>query len=237
MKALVAYGNTVDDLRLVDWPVPEIGDDDVLVRVMAAGICGSDIGRWITCPSTEPFTSSPYVGGHEFSGEIVDIGKNVTRWKVGDRVVSDNSAQACGVCVACARGDYLNCNSRKAIGYAPYDGGFAEYVRIPGKILQLNPCSLMKVPEGISYDEASILDPVCNAYQAVIQQSHLLPGDDVLIYGPGPLGLFGIQFAKLIGCRNIIVVGTPSDQAVRLEVARKYGATHILITVQDDVAA
>ena len=220
MKALVAYGNTVDDLRLTDIPVPEIGEDEVLVKVRAAGICGSDIGRWILAPSTEPFTARPYVGGHEFAGDVVKIGKYVTGWSVGDRVVSDNTAEACGVCAACAKGDYLNCNSRKAIGYPPHDGGFAEYVRIPGTILRLNPNSLMKIPPNVSYEEASILDPVCNAYQAVIQQSHLLPGDDALFYGPGPLGLFGVQFAKLMGCRNIIVVGTPSDKDIRLSVAK-----------------
>ena len=237
MKALVAYGNTVDDLRLTDIPVPEIGEDEVLVKVRAAGICGSDIGRWILAPSTEPFTARPYVGGHEFAGDVVKIGKYVTGWSVGDRVVSDNTAEACGVCAACAKGDYLNCNSRKAIGYPPHDGGFAEYVRIPGTILRLNPNSLMKIPQNVSYEEASILDPVCNAYQAVIQQSHLLPGDDALFYGPGPLGLFGVQFAKLMGCRNIIVVGTPSDKDIRLSVAKKYGATHILINGQDDIPA
>lgn len=236
MKALVAYGNTVDDLRLTDIPIPEIGEDDVLVRVRAAGICGSDIGRWIIGPSKAPFTT-PYVGGHEFAGEVAAVGARVTRWKVGDRVVSDNTAQVCGTCVACSRGDYLNCRSRKAIGYPGNDGGFAEYVRIPGTILRINPNSLMRIPDGVSFDEASILDPVCNAYQAVVEQSHLLPGDDALIYGPGPLGLFGVQFAKIIGCRNIIVVGTPSDKAVRLDVAKKYGATHILISGVDDIPA
>lgn len=237
MKALVAYGNSIDDLRFTDWPKPEIGDDDVLIAVKAAGICGSDIGRWVTAPSTEPFTTKPYVGGHEFSGEVVAVGKNVTAWKPGDRVVSDNTAEVCGVCHACAMGDYLNCIGRKAIGYPPHDGGFAEYVRIPGTILRVNPNALMRVPDGVSCEEASILDPVCNAYQAVVQQSHLMAGDDVLIYGPGPLGLFGVQFAKLIGCRNIIIVGTPSDQAVRLDVAKKYGATHILIAGVDDIPA
>lgn len=237
MKALVAFGNSVDDLRLTDWPIPEVGEDDVLVKVKAAGICGSDIGRWIIGPSKVPFTSDPYVGGHEFAGEVVEVGRRVTAWKPGDRVVSDNTAEVCGVCTACARGDYLNCRDRKAIGYAGHDGGFAEYVRIPGEILRINPNTLMQIPASVSYDEASIMDPVCNAYQAVVQQSHLLPGDDVLIYGPGPLGLFGVQFAKLIGCRNIIVVGTPSDQALRLDIARKYGATHILISGVDDVPA
>lgn len=237
MKALVAYGHSVDDLRIAERPIPEIGEDDVLLRVRAAGICGSDIGRWIIGPSKEPFTSEPYVGGHEFAGEVVAVGSRVTAWKVGDRAVSDNTADVCGVCVACSKGDYLNCLTRKAIGYPGNDGGFAEYVRIPGSILRVNPNALMRIPDNVSYEEASILDPVCNAYQAVVQQSHLLPGDDVLIYGPGPLGLFGVQFAKLIGCRNIIVVGTPSDQATRLDIAKKYGATHILISGVDDIPA
>ena len=153
----------------------------------------------------------PVVLGHEFSGVIAKKGKNVKKWQVGDRVVSDNTGYVCGECFACATGKYLMCPERKGIGYG-MDGGFTDYVKINGDLLERNPKSLFRIPDNVSFEEAAILDPICNAYKAVVQESSIMPGEDIVIFGVGPLGLFSVQIAKIMGCANIIAVGLEADK-------------------------
>lgn len=232
MRALQMYGPAGSDIEIRQVPIPTVGKRDVLMKVKSAGICGSDL-RYIR-DIDRPGMTYPRTFGHEFAGVVAAVGEEVTRWKVGDRIVSDNTGGACGVCHACANADFLNCIDRRGLG-SYYDGGFAEYVLIPGDILALNPNCLYRIPDNVSFQEASILDPVCNAYKTVIQQSSLIPGDDVVIYGPGPIGLFCVQWAKVLGMRNIIIVGTKNDIGLRLDMAKKFGATHVLISGQDNI--
>lgn len=234
MKAVQAYGPNPEDIGLREVEVPQVGKDDVLIKIKATAICGSDL-VWVRGLG-KPELQKPRIIGHEFAGVVAQVGEEVKDWAPGDRIVSDNTGGVCGRCYACATGDFLNCSSRKGLG-SKLDGGFAEYVLISGDILKINPYCVHKIPDTVSFEEASIMDPICNAYKAVVQQSHLVPGEDAVFYGPGPLGLFGVQFARLMGCRNIIVVGTKYDKKLRLEMARQFGATHILISGQDDVPA
>ena len=231
MLALVKYGTGPRETELREVPVPEIGDDDILIEVKAAGICGSDIAY--DNGDHPNHLNCPVVLGHEFSGVVAKAGKNVKDWKVGDRVVSDNTGYVCGKCYACSNGQFLSCPDRKGLGYG-MDGGFTDYVRIDGELLARNPNTLFAIPENVSFDEAAILDPICNAYKAVIQEGRILPGEDIIVYGAGPLGLFAIQIARLAGCANIIAVGLEADEE-RFKIAEKYGANHIIKSDKQDV--
>lgn len=231
MLALVKYGTGLGETELREVPVPKIGEGDLLIEIKAAGICGSDIAY--DNGDHPDHLNCPVILGHEFSGVISKVGKNVKDWKVGDRVVSDNTGYVCGKCYACTNGQFLSCPDRLGMGYG-MDGGFTDYVKISGELLSRNPNTLFTIPENISFDEAAILDPICNAYKAVIQEGRILPGEDIIVYGVGPLGLFAIQIAKLAGCANIIAVGREKD-GERIKIARKYGANHIIKSDKQDV--
>lgn len=231
MKAVVKYGFGKYETELRDVPIPEIGDDDVLLEVKAAGVCGSDIA--FDDGGHENLLNPPVVLGHEFSGVVAKIGKNVTEWKVGDRVVSDNTGKVCGKCYACGTADYLSCPERLGLGYG-MDGGFAQYVRIPGDTLKVFPNSLMRIPEGISFEEAAILDPCCNAYMAVVQESRFMPGDYAAVFGVGALGQFSIQALRAAGAAKIIAIGLSGDRG-RFELARQSGATDIVVADEVNV--
>lgn len=230
MKAVVKYGYGKGETELRDVPIPEIGDDDVLIEVKAAGVCGSDIA--FDNGEHADILNPPVVLGHEFSGVISKVGKNVTAWKAGDRVVSDNTGTACGTCYACGTAEYLCCSERLGIGYG-MDGGFAKYVKILGKTLALFPNSLMRIPECMSFEEAAILDPACNAYMAVVQEAKLVPGEYMAVFGVGALGQFSIQAGRAAGAAKIIAVGLSSDKN-RFEMAKNCGATDIVISDQVD---
>jgi len=221
MNAVVLYERGKLELRRV--PTPDIGDNDILLEVKAAGICGGDmhfytgaIGAW---------DGYPLIIGHEFAGVVAVVGKNVTAWKPGDRVVSENTGDACGVCPACTTGNFVICHNRKILG-CHMDGGFTKYVLIPGKILKLYPSCLFAIPDNMGFDEATVLEPASNTYKAVVQESGLRPGENVVIYGPGTLGLMSTQMASILGAANIIVVGKKSNKVTRWPISQKFGATH-----------
>jgi threonine dehydrogenase-like Zn-dependent dehydrogenase len=232
MQALVKYGRKAGEVELREVPVPSAGPEDVLVEVKAAGICGSDIGFYDG--THEEVCRPPVVLGHEFSAQVAETGKNVTAWKAGDRVVSDNTGFVCGTCHACATGDYLLCPSRLGLGYG-MDGGFTRYVLIRGSLLARIPHSLFRIPDDVSYSHAAILDPAANAYRAVVQEGRLLPGENVAVFGVGALGLFSIQIARIAGAAGIFAVGLSSDQA-RFRVAERLGATLCIRSDQEDAA-
>jgi threonine dehydrogenase-like Zn-dependent dehydrogenase len=231
MKAIVKYGFGKFETEIRDVPVPEIGDDDILIEVKAAGVCGSDIA--FDDGGHENLLNPPVVLGHEFSGIVSKIGKNVTEWKIGERAVSDNTGKVCGKCYACGVADYLACPSRLGIGYG-MDGGFTKYVRIPGDVLHKFPNSLMRIPEEMSFEEAAILDPCCNAYMAIVQESHFMAGEYIAVFGVGALGLFSIQCARAAGAAKIIAIGLSAD-AERFKLAKQLGATDIVMADKEDV--
>lgn len=231
MKAIVKKDYGVGGIELMDVPCPEIGADDVLVKIMAAGLCGSDLAFYNGHHAD--ILRPPVILGHEFSGVVHAVGKNVSKWKIGDRVVSDNTGSVCGECYACSTADYLSCPDRLGLGYG-MDGGFAEYCRIPGKTLQVFPNSLMRIPGCMTFEEAAILDPACNAYMAVVQEARVMPGDFVAVYGVGALGQFSIQAARAAGAAKIIAIGLSADSS-RFELARLHGATGIVVSDAQDI--
>lgn len=233
MKAVVKYGYGKGETEIREVDVPKIGDDDILLEVKAAGVCGTDIA--FDDGGHENLLNPPVVLGHEFSGIIAEKGKNVTDWNIGDRVVSDNTGHVCGKCYACGTSNYLVCPERLGLGYG-MDGGFTKYVKIHGDTLKIFPQSLMAIPETMTFEEAAILDPCCNGYKAVCQEAHFMPGEIGAVFGVGPLGLFSIQALKAAGASKIIAIGLDADGA-RFELAKKLGATDIVKSDKEDLLA
>lgn len=234
MKALARYGKAFGGYRMIDVPKPECGPEDIIIEVKAACICGADMKHFEVDNGSDEFNS---IRGHEFAGEIIEVGSKVKDWRLGQRIVSDNSGHVCGVCPACEQGDFLCCEEKVNLGLDNnrWGGGFTKYCKIPGEILRIHKHAIWEIPEGVEYEEAAALDPICNAYKAVAQQSHLLPGQDVVVFGTGPLGLFSVQIARIMGAVNIVMVGLEEDVKVRFGIAKELGATHCINGSKEDV--
>jgi L-iditol 2-dehydrogenase len=213
MKAVVLYDKADKSVEIRDVPVPGIGPDECLVEVKFCGICGSEPHMYHG--QLTLLARPPVILGHEWSGQIVEVGERVQGFAVGDRVTCETAAETCGVCALCRAGDYNLCPERRAFGFA-VDGAFARYVKA-------RPALLHHLPAGVSYEAAAMTEPICVAYNAVAEKSHLRPGNVVVIVGPGPVGLFCLQVAKLAGAGTVVVTGTRRD-AERLAMARQLGA-------------
>ena len=226
MKAVVKYGTSRGEVELRDVPEPQIGPGQVLLEVAAVGVCGSDIEMWHHDVTFH--VNVPVIQGHEFSGTIVDVADDVVGWKPGDRITSETHAYVCDRCVFCRSGEVNLCPERLGFGYGT-DGAFAKYVKVPARILH-------RLPDSVPFDHAALTEPACVAYNAIVIKSRLLPGEPVMVIGPGPIGLFAVQVARICGGAPIVLVGTPAD-AARLAVGKDLGATHTFVAGDEDVAA
>ena len=211
MKALMKTGSGRGLLEIRDIPVPQPGSEDALVRVKAAAVCGTDVhianGRFPCTP--------PMVLGHEFSGVVERIGDQVTAVGPGDPVVSENNPFACGRCRICTLGYPNMCPQKRAMGIHS-DGCFAEYVRLPARLLH-------RLPEGVSFEEAALSEPLAVAIHAVADRCGIDPGDHVVVMGPGAIGLLAAQVARAEGAGSVVVAGTGRDEKLRLALARDLG--------------
>jgi len=208
MRALVVarYGGR---LELADRPVPHPGPGEVLVRVRASGLCGTDVhllsGRM-------PLGELPRILGHETAGDVVELGPAAAGWAVGDRVIVAIDV-VCGQCRHCLGGHTQRCKAMRRIGFER-DGGHAEYVAVPA-------LNLIRLPEGLGYEAAAILpDAVACMYHSLICQGQVRPDQTVLILGAGGLGIHGVQVARWVGAA---VIAT-SRRAERLRMAEQHGA-------------
>ena len=147
MRILMYYSN--NDVRLEQVPVPQVGPDELLMKVHASGICGSDVMEWYRRDKV------PLVLGHEVAGEVVEVGKSVEKWKHGDRVAATHHVP-CNTCHYCLRGHHTMCETLLT-GTHFYPGGFAEYVRIPAINVERG---VFRIPEGVSYERASFMEPL-----------------------------------------------------------------------------
>lgn len=206
-----------NELELVDFPKPAVAPDEVLVRVKACGICGSDVhgldgstGRRIP----------PLVMGHEASGIVEEIGAAVTRFRPGDRVTFDSTV-SCGACFFCGRGEINLCDNRQVLGVSCGDyrrhGAFAEFVAVPERITY-------RLPDALSFEHAAMIEAVGVAVHAVGLTPVRL-GDTAVVVGSGMIGLLVIQALKLAGCGRVIAVDI--DDA-KLKAAAKLGADELL---------
>jgi len=231
MKALVLYEKKDGATDLRDIPRPDVGEGDVLIKVKAAGICAADIDFY-RAKATE-MLRPPVILGHEFCGVVEGVGSDDVPWKVGDRVVSENTGYVCGNCFACLTGKYLLCPERKGIGYS-MDGGFAEYVRIPSQIVHRMPDCLHLLPDKVSFREGAVLEPAANAYKTVVQEGGLKAGETIVVVGPGPIGLFSVQMAVISGASRIFLVAR-SHRVDRIELGKKLGVDTIVLSDKQDV--
>jgi L-iditol 2-dehydrogenase len=213
MKAVVLYDKTDGSVEIRDVPVPTIGPEECLVEVKYCGICGSEPHMYHG--QLTLLARPPVVLGHEWSGQIVQAGERVTGFAAGDRVTCETAAETCGTCVYCRSGSYNLCPQRRGFGFG-VDGAFTRFVRARYQRLH-------HLPEGVSYEAAAMTEPICVAYNAGVEKSRIHPGDVVVVVGPGPVGLFCLQVARLAGAGTLVVTGTRHDRA-RLELARRLGA-------------
>jgi alcohol dehydrogenase/L-iditol 2-dehydrogenase len=214
MKAVVKYADASGATDLREVPVPAIGKTDVLVEVAYVGVCGTDphLHRNASAFKFE----RPFILGHEFAGTIARLGEEVSGFSVGDRVTSETHARFCGTCALCRQNNYHLCRERKGYGFH-VDGAFTRFVRVSERILH-------RVPDNVSLKEASVTEPFCVAYKALVSNSTIIPGHTVVVIGPGPIGILCAKVAQLCGAGEIIVIGTEGDDK-RLELSKEFGAT------------
>ena len=212
MKALVL--TDVNRLEYRDIPQPVPREKEVLIRVRACGICGSDVQG---LDGSTGRRLPPLVMGHEAAGLVAQVGKGVTRWQVGEAVAFDSTIW-CGQCRFCNQGKINLCENRQVLGVAckefRRDGAFAEYVVVPEHVL-------VKLPEGLSFEEATLAEPLAVALHAVGRLPSLL-GQTAFVVGAGMIGLMALQALRLGGCTDILVADQLPE---RLELAKRLGAT------------
>jgi threonine 3-dehydrogenase len=213
MKALVK-SQRKPGLWLEDVPVPKFSDHEVLIKPRKTAICGTDVHIYKWDAWAQKTVPVPMVVGHEFMGEIVEVGRHVTFLKPGD-LVSGEGHLTCGVCRNCREGMRHLCPNTRGVGYHT-PGCFGEYFALPAE-------NVFKLPEGISEDLASIFDPYGNAVHTALSFS--LVGEDVLITGAGPIGIMSAVICKHAGARNVIITDM---NEYRLNLARKLGVTHAI---------
>lgn len=213
MKALVKQ-RAEPGLWLADVPVPTIGINDVLIRVLKTGICGTDIHIYNWDDWAQKTIPVPMVVGHEFVGEIVQVGSNVNDFRIGE-IVSGEGHVVCGRCRNCLAGRRHLCKETKGIG-VNRPGAFAEYISVPMS-------NVWHQHDGVDLEVASIFDPFGNAVHTALQFDLL--GEDVLITGAGPIGCMAAAVCRQAGARHVVVTDL---NPYRLELARKLGATRVV---------
>lgn len=222
MKALVKYEKGIGCIKVKEVPKPIINPKEVLIKIKFAGICGTDIHIW---HDQFPYWP-PVVLGHEFSGEIVEIGRSVEGWKLGDRVVGEPHTRACGVCRFCRTGNIQICEQKRSPGWG-IDGAFATYIKMPAYLLH-------RIPDDVSFEEAAVIEPAAIVAHHVLERGRIEPGDFVVIFGAGTIGLLAAMIAKTAGASKVMIVGTLVDEKVRFKVARKINVDYIVNVQNED---
>jgi L-iditol 2-dehydrogenase len=210
MLAAFYYNN--HDVRVEEIPVPSIGEDEALLKVMASGICGSDVLEWYRVPK------APRVLGHEATGVINKVGSKMTNVRVGDRVFVSHHVP-CNTCRYCQRGNHTACHTLHTTNY--YPGGFAQYIQIPKINVK---CGIYKLPDAMSFEEGTFIEPLACVSRGQ-RLANLQKNDSLLIIGSGISGILHAQLAKFKGIENIVVADI---NPFRLELAKKFGARYAL---------
>ena len=215
MKVAMYYKN--DDVRIEEMQVPEINDEEVLVKVIASGICGSDVMEWYR------IKKAPLVLGHEITGDIVKVGKNVKKFKVGDRVFVTHHVP-CNSCHYCLNDQHTLCNTLRSTKF--YPGGFAQYLRVP----EINvDRGTFLLPDEMSYDDGTFIEPLACTVRG-FRVVDFKPNQTVLVLGSGISGILNIKLARAMGAKRIIA--TDIDK-YRLKAAKKFGADYVIDAKED----
>jgi len=224
MKALVKTGKGVGLVALQEMPEPKPGTGEVLIEVKAAGICGTDLhvknDRFPYWP--------PVILGHEFSGEIVALGPGCKYYRTGERVVGEPHTRHCGVCHLCRTGNVQICPEKRSPGWGIH-GCMARYLVMPEQLLH-------RIPKGIDFDTAAVIEPTANTVHDVIERAGIVAGDFVVVIGPGPIGLLAGLTARAAGARHVVMAGAPPDEGLRLDKARDLGFETVMNVARQNLA-
>jgi threonine dehydrogenase-like Zn-dependent dehydrogenase len=199
--------------KIVEAPDPEPGKNEVVIQVRSVGICGSEVEAFF---GRHPFRKPPVITGHEMSGVIVKVGEEVSALKIGDRVTLEPQV-SCGSCVYCRSGKYNLCRNRIMLGTEKWSGPFGEFIKAPAS-------KIIPLPEGITFDEAALVEPLAVGVHSV-RKSRLAPGDSLIVFGAGTIGLCTVVAARAMGIREIVIVDI-SD--VKLKMGQRMGASDAL---------
>ena len=215
MRVAMWYNNR--DVRLEEIPVPQIASDELLVRVEASGICGSDVMEWYR------LDRAPLVLGHEIAGIIAAVGDGIKHYQEGDRVSAAHHVP-CNTCRYCLSGHHTVCDTLRRTNFDP--GGFAEYLRLPA--INVN-CGVFRLPDDVSYEDATFIEPLACVLRGQ-RQANLQPNNSVLVIGSGIAGLLHVQLARALGAGRVIATDITD---YRLEAAQRFGADTALYADED----
>src|ERR1700757_2616623 len=225
MRAAVYRG--VNDVRIETIPMPEIGPGEVLVKIHTCGICGTDLKKIHTGSH-----DAPRVFGHEMAGTIAKLGKGVSGFAVGDRVMAYHHIP-CGECYYCHKQTFAQCEIYKKVGctagFTPSGGGFAEYIRVMDWIVRRG---LVKIPDGVSFEQAAFVEPVNTCLKGV-EALRLIEGETVLVIGQGPIGIILASLARRAGAR--IIASDLYQQ--RLTISKAYQISETVDASKADVVS
>jgi len=216
MKVAMYYSNT--DVRIEEQPVPTIGETEMLVKVKASGICGSDVMEWYR------IKKAPKVLGHEITGDVIEVGTKVKKYKVGDRVFVSHHVP-CFSCRYCKNNQQTLCHTLHTTNF--YPGGFAEYLRVPEINIDRG---VFVLPKEISYDQGVFIEPLACVVRG-LHAAHMRPGQTVLVIGSGISGLLQVKLAKAWGAARIFATDI---EPYRLAAAKRFGAD-VVIHAKEDV--
>ena len=215
MRVAVYYNNK--DVRLEERPTPRIGSGELLVEVVASGICGSDVMEWYR------IKRAPIILGHEITGEVVEVGEGAERYKKGDRVFVSHHVP-CNTCHYCLNGNHTSCDTLHTTNFDP--GGFAEYIRVPKINVDRG---VFVLPDEMSFEDGSFIEPLACVVRGQ-RVAHLQPGRSVLVMGSGISGLLHIALARALGAGRIVATDLSE---YRLKMARKFGADAVMYAAED----
>ncbi len=217
MLVAVYYSNR--DIRIEEIPKPQIGPDELLLKVMASGICGTDVVEWYRLPK------APRVLGHEATGIIEETGKNVTKYKIGDRIFVSHHVP-CNQCCYCNKEVHTACETLHTTNYDP--GGFAQYIRVPKINIETG---VYKLPSNMSYEKGTFIEPLACVARGQ-RLADINECNTILIIGSGMAGILHMQLAKIKGVKKIFAADINPD---RLELAKNFGADQV-INANNDLA-
>jgi L-iditol 2-dehydrogenase len=224
MKAVMKMAKGYDNMEVVDISEPQISDDMVKIKVAYSGVCGTDLHAFSGKYSS---TKTPVVLGHEFSGIVTDIGINVTKVKIGDRVTSETTFETCGSCVHCISKDYNLCSNRKGLG-TQVNGSMAQYVLSREE-------SVHRLPDNVSLLSAALTEPLACGVHACLEKTKVVKDDVICVFGAGAIGLLLAQVAKSQGA-YVILAGINSD-IERFKIAKKIGIDKTVDQTKEDLSA
>jgi len=222
MKAAVLYKPM--DMRIEEIDIPRISSNEVLVKMRRVGICGSDVHYYLNGRIASYVVEKPLILGHECSGEVAEVGEEVSRIRTGQRVVIEPGF-VCGKCFYCRLGRYNLCREVRFYGTPPFHGAFAEYVAAPEQ-------NVYPIPGNLSYEEGAMMEPLAVGMMAA-KMGRVSVNDFVVVLGAGPIGQMVLQAAKAHGAPQVYVTDVID---YRLEYAKRFGASGIINAAEEDVA-